>query len=171
MGIVDTILEIMYDWAKLLPRPLESKQGWYKRTSRISKSQFDRSVRYMQDRGFIDVVNKNGQRFINLTKAGQLEALLSKATRRNEGVKWDGKWRIVMFDIPESSKNKRHFFRALLKTNGFYKLQASVYINPYPLNREALEYLSKTGLINYIRIVRIDEMDNDSGLKKHFKLK
>jgi CRISPR-associated endonuclease Cas2 len=171
METLDVILEIMYDWANLLPRPLESKHGWYKRTSRISKSQFERSVRYMQDKGLIEAINKNGQRFIKLTQAGQLEALLSKATRRTEKEKWDGKWRLVMFDIPESSKNKRHFFRALLKTNGFYKLQASVYINPYPLNREALSYLKQTGLINYIRIVRIDEMDNDVQLRKHFKLK
>jgi len=171
MEVVDIILDIMYDWANLLPRPLESKYGWYKRTNRISKRQFGRGIRHMQERGLLQVISKNDQRFIKLTQKGQLEALLSKALKKSEPEKWDGKWRLVVFDIPESSKNKRHFFRALLKTNGFYKLQASVYINPYSLNREALRYLEVTGLINYIRILRVDDMDNDRKLKKYFNLK
>jgi CRISPR-associated endonuclease Cas2 len=81
---------------------------------------------------------------------------------------WDGKWRFVFYDIPEDSKDKRQLFRKLLKRNGYQKLQASVFVNPYPLNREALDYLKKTGLINYIRIVRVDEIDDDSNLLKKF---
>ena len=41
----------------------------------------------------------------------------------------------------KASKPQRHLFRKLLRKNGFYKLQASVFISPYSLNREALEYL------------------------------
>ena len=48
--------------------------------------------------------------------------------------------------------------------------QASVFISPFRLNREAVWYLKKTGLIEYIRILRVDEMDEDKHLKKHFHL-
>ena len=84
--------------------------------------------------------------------------------------RWDGKWRLVIFDIPESSREKRDHLRYLLKQNKFCKLQASVFISPYPLNREALEYLQFSKLFDYIRILRVDEMDNDSDLRKKFKL-
>ncbi len=76
-----------------------------------------------------------------------------------------------MFDIPESSKSKRSLLRRLLKKNNFCKLQASVYINPYPLNREAVEYLKETGLIEYIRILKVEELDNDIELLKKYGLK
>jgi hypothetical protein len=60
--------------------------------------------------------------------------------------------------------------RALLLKNNYYKLQDSVYINPYPLNREAIKYLKDTGLIEFIRIIRVDELDEDHDLKKRFGL-
>ena len=124
----------------------------------------------MGENGSISVTRKNNQKFIKITSKGQLELLLQKAKIAKRG-DWDGKWRLVIFDIPEASKEKRDKLRKLLKQNSFYKLQASVYISPYQLNREALIYLQKIGLIDYIRILRVDEMDNDKKFIKHFKLK
>lgn len=116
------------------------------------------------------MVDKDNERFIKLTRSGQLEALLVKARLAEKPKKWDGKWRMVIFDIPEDSHEKRDFLRYLLKKNNFKKLQASVFINPYPLNREAVSYLKETGLIHFIRIIKVEEMDDDTDLKKHFKL-
>jgi CRISPR-associated endonuclease Cas2 len=127
-------------------------------------------VWYLANKGFIKYVDKNNERFVKLTKKGQLEALLAKARTPEKVANWDGKWRVIIFDIPEESEQKRHFFRYLLKQNGFVKLQHSVYINPYPLNREAITYLNKTGLNDYIRIMKVEEMDNDKDLKKKFNL-
>ena len=85
-------------------------------------------------------------------------------------IKWDGKWRMVIFDIPEEASNERDQLRRLLLLNNFCKLQASVYISPHPINREAIDYLKETGLIKYIRFARIDELDDDKDLKKKFDL-
>ena len=49
-------------------------------------------------------------------------------------------------------------------------MQASVYVSPYALNREAVEYLKETGLIEYIRIGRLEELDDDADLRKKFKI-
>ena len=125
---------------------------------------------YLSRKGLIKYVDKNNERFIKLTAEGQLEALLAKAKLPDVG-QWDGKWRVIMFDIPEDSRDNRNFFRRLLKMNGYKQLQASVFINPYPLNREAVKYLKEKGLMNYIRILKVEELDDDAGLKKHFGLK
>lgn len=126
---------------------------------------------YLVRHGFIRYVDKNNERFVKLTKKGQLEALLAKARLPGQKQKWDGKWRLIIFDIPEDSKDKRHLFRRLLKINGFKLLQQSVYVSPHPLNREAVKYLQKSGLIGYIRILKVEEMDNDANLKRKFGLK
>ena len=150
--------------------PLEDKHAWTKRLRGINKTQFDRGVRHLANRGLITISKKNNQRFFILTKDGQLEILLKKAKIKQKQ-HWDGKWRLIMFDIPEGAKDKREFFRKLLKSNGFFKLQASVYINPHSLNNSAIAYLKETGLMDYIRILRVDKMDHDGVLKKHFNLK
>jgi CRISPR-associated endonuclease Cas2 len=77
---------------------------------------------------------------------------------------------MVIFDIPENASRERDQLRRLLLLNDFKKLQASVYISPYQINREAINYLKETGLIKYIRFARVDELDDDKDLKKKFNL-
>ena len=169
MPIVDVILEVLHALGDIAPRPFETKYAWNRRLRNIDKPQFERGVRQLIDTGMLEATQKNNQKFLQLTKTGQLEVLLIKA-RKISVQKWDGRWRLIMFDIPEAHKNKRQLFRSLLKENGFYKLQASVYISPFALNSSAVSYLTETGLIQFIRILRVDKMDNDKNLKKYFKL-
>ena len=46
--------------------------------------------------------------------------------------KWDKKWRMVIFDIPEAKRPARDQIRRLLKDLGFLKLQISVWVHPLP---------------------------------------
>ena len=167
--LVNDILEFLKDLGNFVPRPFETP---YEHIRRIRKLQFKKyydTVYNLKSRGAIKVIRQNGNKFIQLTKKGQLEVLLAKAKIRPAS-KWDGKWRVLTFDIPEDARDKRDGLRRLLKSNNFIKLQASVFINPYPLNREAIRYLKQTGLDSYIRIMRVDELDSDTDLKKKFKL-
>jgi CRISPR-associated endonuclease Cas2 len=135
----------------------------------LTKKTYYGIISQLEKSGSISFTQKNSQRFIKITSKGELELLIEKAKlpKKNQ---WDGKWRLILFDIPVASNNKRDKLRKLLKANNFYMLQASVFISPYPLNREAISYLRSTGLIGYIRILRVDEIDEEKDLKKHFKL-
>jgi CRISPR-associated endonuclease Cas2 len=170
-SIGEYILFFLSEAAEMLPRPFETPYQHSRRLlhGNLSYQSYNTTVHRLQKRGLVEVVKKNNEKFLRLTKEGQLEALLSKAKLPGI-IKWDGKWRLVMFDIPEDAKDKRDQLRDLLKRNNFYRLQASVYINPYPLNREAITYLKETGLIAYIRILKVEEMDEDKELRKKFNL-
>lgn len=119
--------------------------------------------------GLIEIIEDEGKKYIKLTKTGEMQALILKS-KMPVKTKWDGKWRLVIFDIPQDASNERDQLRRLLLVNNFNKLQASVYISPDPINREAIDYLKETGLIKYIRFARIDELDEDKDLKKKFNL-
>lgn len=153
----------------MIPRPFETKQMWRRRQWGMSRPQFEQGIRHLRNHGYIKIVYKQDKRFIQITADGQLYILLKKA-KIPFVQKWDGKWRVIIFDIPESSNDQRKLFRKLLRINNFYKLQASVYISPYPLNRDAVAYLKQTGLIAYIHIMRVEELDDDKFLRKHFNL-
>lgn len=169
IDILGALSETLKALGHALPLPFETPYGYVKRQRNVGKKTYYDTVYRLQKRGAVKIINKNGQKFIKLTKKGELETLLAK-TRLAKPGHWDGKFRLFMFDIPEYSHTKRDQLRYLLKREGYKKLQASVFINPYPLNREGIEYLQKTGLINYIRIMRVDDMDNDKELKKYFDL-
>lgn len=167
--IVNTVLNFLSDATDLLPEPLETPRSWVKRASGISYRQYYSTIYQLKRRGAVEVFKKRGKEFLKLTSKGELDALLAKA-RMEKKQKWDGKWRLIVFDIPEEARKRRDQLRILLKKNHFMKLQASVFIGPYVLNRATIDYLKKSELIKYIRILRVDEIDDDSDLKKRFKL-
>jgi len=152
--------------------PLEFSESWrYKQLKNYKRKKIYDGLYNLKAQGLVKEISKNGKRFIELTQKGQMETLFLKAHTNNPVLnKWDGKWRLAIFDIPEDAKDKREKLRRLLKERGFTKLQASVFISPRPLERAAIDYLKHSGLINYIRFARIDEMDDDKDLRKKFKL-
>ena len=161
------LLAAKKDFEAIFPKP----KNFVKDSMFKSYGDFKNLVYHMKRQGLVTIVQQNNERFIKLTKSGELEALLAKAKLpRETSSRWDGKWRLIIFDIPEGSSGKRDSFRRLLKTNGFVQLQGSVFISPHSLNREAISYLKETGLINYIRILKVEEIDNDADLRKKFNL-
>jgi DNA-binding transcriptional regulator PaaX len=148
------------------PLPYSRAYAW--KQMKRNKDVYD-TIYSLKQQGLIKERLKNGKKFISLTSDGQLELLLRKAVMEKP-LKWDGRWRIIVFDIPEDSRDKRDALRFLLKKNSYIKLQASVFISPYPLNREAVDYLKQSKLIGYIRIIRADEIDDDKDLRKKFNL-
>jgi phenylacetic acid degradation operon negative regulatory protein len=84
---------------------------------------------------------------------------------------WDGKWRMVMFDIREERKRAREQLRVLLTGAGFWRIQDSVWVYPYPcddfiaLVRAHLR--SGTGeMLSFVA----EALEADRKLREHFKL-
>ena len=136
-----------------------------------SYEHYRQTAYYLRRKGIINIrATLSGKRFLELTKKGELELLMARAWLYRP-TDWDGKWRVILFDIPVCANDKRYKLRRILLANSFIKLQASVYVSPHPLNRLAIQYLKTTGLIGFIRIGRLEELDDDSDLRKKFNLK
>lgn len=163
------LLKAIGEGTGLFSWPLEGTRDWAWEQLKNRKRVYD-NLYHLKNQGFVRQISKSGKNFFELTKKGQLKLLLSK-TKVTKSRQWDGKWRLVIFDIPEDAKVLRNKLRELLKEHGFTKLQASVFISPYPLNREGIRYLKESGLIEFIRMLRVDEIDFDKDLKKKYHLK
>lgn len=168
--LTSELLKAIGESTGLFNWPPEYSESWQLEQIYGSRKKFQNAVSYLKHSGHIKVTQKKGKKFLSLTQKGELQMLVSKAGVEKKD-KWDGKWRIIMFDIPVAANNKRNLLRSLLKRNHFIKLQASVFISPYELNREAIDYLKQSGLINFIRIIKVEELDEEKELKKRFKLK
>jgi CRISPR-associated endonuclease Cas2 len=167
--LVNEILGFLAEVAESIPQPLETPYSHISCVRQIERKHYYDTLYNLKKRGAVVISKKDGKSFIELTKSGTIQVLFEKAKYTKKAV-WDGKWRLIIFDIPEEARKKRNQLRGLLKANQFEKLQASVFISPHPLNRAAIKYLQETGLIEYIRILRVDEIDNDRVLRKIFKL-
>jgi phenylacetic acid degradation operon negative regulatory protein len=84
--------------------------------------------------------------------------------------KWDGKWRIVIFDIPEQYAVLRNKIRTILKRAGFRQLQLSVWIFPYECEELARLIKEESRLSKHILYGTLEHVENNDTLKKSFNL-
>lgn len=84
--------------------------------------------------------------------------------------KWDKKWRVISFDIPEKRKKAREALREKLKDLDFYPLQKSLFVFPYPCQDE-IDFIAEIFQIqNHITYFETPEISNDYKIKKYFDL-
>jgi phenylacetic acid degradation operon negative regulatory protein len=77
------------------------------------------------------------ERVRRLTEAGRLHALGGRDPEACWRRKWDGRWRLVLFDLPAAEGTARNRLRNALRERGFGWLQNSVWISPHPMPDQA----------------------------------
>lgn len=84
--------------------------------------------------------------------------------------RWDGKWRVIIFDIPEKKKRTRDDLVLLFRQAGIRRLQNSVWI--YPYDCEDIITLLKTDfkIGKYLLYMIVDELESDKYLREEFEL-
>ena len=140
---------------------------------RINQNSFNRSIQRLVDQRLLTKTTaKNGSVKFILTERGKVQAkklsMLGNSIKFKVPKKWNKKWCIVIFDIPEKNTSFRNILRAHLRELGFHKLQQSVFISPHPFQNKILELVSLYRAKKYVRIITATNVDNQKKLKKIF---
>lgn len=139
----------------------------------IKKSNLKRTLKILHGRGLLkEEINLNGTIRIILSEAGKklaesysIDDLVIKKPKR-----WDGNWRIVIFDIPEPIKKVREALRMHLRNLGFYELQKSVFVLPFPCIEEIDKIVKFYAVRKYVRLITANSIDNEDELIEKFKI-
>ena len=147
--------------------------GGRKRNPYRLKYQINDTLLRLARKGLVTFVEKDGRRFARLTPAGtkQLELEQQKAALRlQKNKRWDKRWRVIIFDIPERRRGVRGRLRAIMQECGFVRLQDSVWV--YPHDCEELMVLLKAELKagSSVLYMVVEKIENDLWLKNHFSL-
>jgi len=86
-------------------------------------------------------INKQKQICIKLTSQGNSQIERTFPLYKLQNKRWDGRWRLVIFDIKESNKRIRDLLRRKLQYLNFAKFQKSIYISPHDFAEDILEFL------------------------------
>ena len=116
--------------------------------------------------------NDDGTTTVKITKNGMIRALTYKieTMKLKSPKRWDKKWRVVIFDIPEKYKKVRDIFRMRLRQLNLYQLQESVYVSPYPCFDE-IDFLRELyGVPFKVKYLLVEKIEDDSFLKNYFEL-
>ncbi len=124
----------------------------------------------LKQKGLITFVKKDEVSYARLTPKGQ-RLLDNITTIPLPKKRWDKRWRMVIFDIPEKWRKSRNRLTALIRQLGFFRLQDSVWV--YPYDSEELIALIKLELRTgkNVRYVIAEKIEGDAEIKAHFGLK
>lgn len=180
MAIQTAVLRFLYAGGvlttALVAPKLLSLIGPYDRSQKRRKELYARIHRarsVLKQRGLLcDREIPDGTRSY-LTEKGELaiEKILAREYRVPEQVRWDGKWRMLIFDIREKRRRVRQQLRCLLRGAGFVRLQDSVWIYPYPCDEfVALIRAHLSSGVGELRSVVVDALESDRAFREHFGL-
>jgi DNA-binding transcriptional regulator PaaX len=144
-----------------------------KEWKRIDQASLRRSIKSLYESKFIEEKeNPDGTTTIVLSEAGKRRTLTYDLDKMKIATpkSWDGKWRIVMFDVPEYFRPARDAVRGHLQDLGFYEFQKSVFVYPYNCKNE-IEYLIELyDVRKFVRFIIAESLDNELHIKHHFGL-
>jgi len=160
-SFVSRVLPKIYKYAK------------YKIIDNKNNKKFYDTFYSLKKRNLIFFENRGGQIYISLTPDGkklagkyQIDDLAIKKPK-----KWDGKWRILIFDVLDKQKIKREALRGKIKDFGLYQIQKSVWVYPYDFKNEINLLRSFFNFAEKeIKIIVASEIEGEQELKRHFKL-
>ncbi len=145
----------------------QSQKEWKKFNPYILK----RNLQRLREQKVVEMVERDGQQIIRLTQKGQTKYL--KFTLQNlslTGKNWDGKWRIIIYDIAKFKKNQVSAFRNVLKYMNFFRLQKSVYLTPHECDKQIAYLREYFGIGDEVILIRADKIENEMFYKQYFGL-
>lgn len=125
-----------------------------KRKVKIKEATIKQSLWRLRKHGFVE---KREDKYC-LTQAGKL--VMEYVIRKKKAViaKWDGKYRVVIFDIPEKDRKTRNWLRQELYLLNYQKLQESVFIGKYPLPADLIKDLKSNKIGNCVNYLLVDKV-------------
>lgn len=102
---------------------------------------------------------KEKEAYYRITKKGEKEFDKILKPLKTTGA-WDGRWRLVIFDIPEKKRDVRDRLRRALNKLGLGILQASVWISPYNIKTEIDDIAKKLNVVENIRYFEVTRNKN-----------
>lgn len=139
---------------------------------KYNTSLFNQTIKRLKKQKLVQIIEEDGNTMVKITDEGRVRALrykLSEMMVKNPKV-WDKKWRVVIFDIQEKHKRMREIFRKHLQIMGFYMLQKSVWVHPYPCFNE-IEFLRQIYDVGIdVTYLVAEKIENPQDLKDQFNL-
>lgn len=126
--------------------------GWDKS---LKKSSVSQALKRLRERGLIDFMSDEKLTY-RLTDRGKQKAVWESI--RFDDKKWDGRWRIVVFDVPEKRRQARDLLRGHLKSWGFTPWQQSVWVTKKDCTKQLRGYIKSMGIEDWVIVLESDNV-------------
>lgn len=114
----------------------------------LKKSSLAEALRRLRVGGLVEKDINEGDVIYKLTTLGKVSIF-----PRFEEKHWDGKYRIVVFDIPENKRVVRDLFRRRLKNWGFIVWQKSVWVTRNNITQKLRDLIRELKIEDWVAVI------------------
>lgn len=145
-----TMKEAVYPDLLRIRREIGRRDDW---------KRFSQLVYYLKRNGYIAIKNLQSKQAVLLTPRGIERVVKLRWKIEGRRKRKDGKWQMIIFDVPERRKRHREVLRDGLCELGYQRLQDSVWICPYDVAKETELFLRQNDLDSYVHTFLIEEIE------------
>lgn len=123
----------------------------------LKKSSLSKAIKRLREKGFIELVSDEKLAY-RITDKGRERAILANLSL-DDNNKWDGTWRLVIFDIPEKRKQARNLLRSKLKQWGFSPWQKSVWASKKNCTKPLRDFIKSVGIEDWVIVLESNNVN------------
>lgn len=117
------------------------------------------AVSRMVKQGWLQSEKKGNKSYYFLTKQGEKRILeAGKRIFKLKPRKWDGKWRVLLYTIPEEDRHIRDELRKELQWSGFGSFTNGCWISPNRMVEEVKAIIQKYNIENHVELFLSDHV-------------
>lgn len=135
---------------------------------------FQKSIRYLSKRGFVKILGEtaDGQLKVEITKVGEsvIKYCEIDELELDKSKLWDGRWRIVIFDVPIAKNPARLAFTEQLKRLGFAMIQKSVWICPFECDEQVYILRKFYEIEQFVTIIKSDDIEDEHRWRRRWNV-
>ncbi|OGG57877.1 CRISPR-associated endonuclease Cas2 [Candidatus Kaiserbacteria bacterium RIFCSPHIGHO2_01_FULL_55_17] len=131
------------------------------------------TVGRLAQKGLVRFVQRSGIRYVEITDKGRRVLFLTEAKNihQQKWRRWDKRFRLVMFDVPQYRRDTRDKLRAYMREYGFLRVQDSVWVYPYDCEELIALLKAELRVGKDVLYAIVESMENDGWIKRHFGLR
>jgi len=149
-------------------------KGFNKENKKKDWRRFYLSLNYLNRRGYVRILERNAQGMkVEITRKGKkiVREFDIDSLKLKKQENWDGKWRVIAFDVPVSKNQNRRAFTEKIKELGFIMVQRSIWAYPFECYEELMMMRKFYGIEEYVSYFKAVEVEDEIKWRGIFNLK
>lgn len=119
---------------------------------------FSKLIYRLKQNNYIRVKSLKGKKAIIITKEGLSKVFKASFKIEEKQKRKDGRWIMIIFDIPKNFRKSRNLLRSILQNLGYKLFQHSVWVTPYDVSDKTERLLQAYSLDQFVKIFLIKEL-------------
>ncbi|PJE57518.1 MAG: CRISPR-associated endonuclease Cas2 [Candidatus Portnoybacteria bacterium CG10_big_fil_rev_8_21_14_0_10_38_18] len=130
----------------------------YKIKKRKNKNYFYKLIYDLKQRGYLKSLKVRNNSAIMITPRGIKKIFTTSIKLVDRKPRKDGKWQMILFDIPESKRRDRDLFRKALKYLGYKSLQKSIWVCEYDIEEKTKDLIKRYHIEPWVELLLVNKI-------------